>query len=36
MGKLSKKEKELYVELAKEAKLSLKKGGKDGFFDIFT
>lgn len=34
--KLSKKEKELYIELAKEAKLSLKKGGKEGFFDIFT
>lgn len=35
-AKLSKKEKELYIELAKEAKLSLKKGGKEGFFDIFA
>jgi len=34
--KLNKKEKELYTELAKEAKLNLKKGGKDGFFDIFS
>lgn len=35
-AKLNKKEKELYLELAKEAKLNLKKGGKEGFFDIFS
>lgn len=34
--KLSKKEKELYAELAKEAKLDLKSGGKEGFFGKFV
>ena len=34
-SKLSKKEKQLYAELAKEAKLDLKPGGKNGFFDQF-
>jgi len=33
--KLSRKEKQLYAELAKEAKLDLKPGGKPGFFDQF-
>lgn len=34
-SKLSKKEKQLYAELAKESKLDLKPGGKSGFFDQF-
>ena len=34
-AKLSKREKQLYAELAKEAKLDLKSGGKSGFFDQF-
>ncbi len=34
-SKLSRKEKQLYAELAKESKLDLKPGGKSGFFDQF-
>lgn len=34
-SKFSKKEKQLYAELAKEAKLNLKPEGKSGFFDQF-
>ena len=33
--KLSRKEKELYAELANEAGLSIKDGGKEGFFGKF-